>query len=195
MGATHNPKRRAPYLPQASEGGIDAPLATREGPPTEEDHPAGGTTSPISPARRSATNDEGGSVLPDNLFEASKGSRSDLPRAADLSEQRKRIDEASAPLSRVGTAAGVERGDLPRLRDLHVVGQIGYGHILVDEPLAAWIVDQHVAHERALLDRLTDPEDERMPTTQSLLIPDVVELTPQDAAEAADCLEELSVYG
>jgi DNA mismatch repair protein MutL len=76
-----------------------------------------------------------------------------------------------------------------------VVGQIGSGYILVDEPLAAWIVDQHVAHERALLDRLTDPEDERMPTIQSLLVPEVVELPPQDAAEAADSLEELSVYG
>jgi DNA mismatch repair protein MutL len=89
----------------------------------------------------------------------------------------------------------VERGDLPRLRDLRVVGQIGSGYILVDEPLAAWIVDQHVAHERSLLDRLTDPEDEQMPTIQSLLIPEVVELPPQDGAEAAEFLEELSVYG
>ncbi len=75
------------------------------------------------------------------------------------------------------------------------MGQIGAGYILVDEPMAAWIVDQHVAHERALLDRLTDPEAEQMPTIQSLLIPEVVELEPQDAAQAADSLEELSVYG
>jgi len=84
---------------------------------------------------------------------------------------------------------------LPRLRDLRVVGQIASGYILVDEPLAAWIVDQHVAHERAILDRITDPEDEWMPTVQSLLVPEVVELSPRDAAEAADSLEELSVYG
>src|SRR5215204_3357374 len=69
------------------------------------------------------------------------------------------------------------------------------GYILVDEPLAAWIVDQHVAHERAILDRLTDPEDEWMSIVQSLLVPEVVELSPRDAAEAADSLEELSVYG
>jgi DNA mismatch repair protein MutL len=134
-------------------------------------------------------------MLPDSLFGTSKGSRSDPPRAPDLSEQLKRIEEASAPLSRAGSTAGVERGDLPRLRDLRVVGQIGSGYILVDEPLAAWIVDQHVAHERALLDRLTDPKDERMPAVQSLLVPEVVELAPQDAAKAADSLEELSVYG
>ena len=84
---------------------------------------------------------------------------------------------------------------MPRLRDLRVVGQIASDYILVDEPLAAWVVDQHVAHERALLDRLTDPEDGQMPTIHSLLVPEVVQLPPQDAAEAADSLEELSVYG
>jgi DNA mismatch repair protein MutL len=78
---------------------------------------------------------------------------------------------------------------------LRVVGQIGSGYILVDEPMAAWIVDQHVAHERALLDKLADPEDGQMPTVQSLLVPEVVQLPPRDAAEAADSLEELSVYG
>jgi DNA mismatch repair protein MutL len=76
-----------------------------------------------------------------------------------------------------------------------VVGQIGFGYIFVDELLAAWIVDQHVAHERALLDKLSDPEDGQIPTIQALLVPEVVQLPAQDAALAADSLEELSVYG
>jgi DNA mismatch repair protein MutL len=79
--------------------------------------------------------------------------------------------------------------------DLRVVGQIGSGYILVDEPMAAWVVVQHVAHERALLDRLTDSEGGQMPTLQSLLVPEVVQLSPRDAAEAADSLEELMAYG
>jgi DNA mismatch repair protein MutL len=193
-GRTTDSETSDSSLPTANESGIDAPVAAPEPHPTE-DHPAGGATSPISPARRAATNNEGGSGVPDSLFGASKSSRSDSSKAPNLSEQRRRIEEASAPLSRVGSAPGVERGELPRLRDLRVVGQIGSGYILVDDPLAAWIVDQHVAHERALLDWLTDPEDEQMPTIQSLLVPEVVELLPQDAAEAADSLEELSVYG
>jgi DNA mismatch repair protein MutL len=179
----------------ASEDAADAPLAAPERHPTE-DHPASETTSPIPPARRLASNNEGGSASPDRLFEASeKGPRSGPPKTPDLSEQRKRIEQASTPPSQAGSPARVERGDLPRLRDLRVVGQIASGYILVDEPLAAWVVDQHVAHERALLDKLTDPESEWMPTIQSLLVPEVVELSPQDAAEAADSLEELSVYG
>src|SRR5215204_3312375 len=194
-GSSTQSEISSPYSHPASESGAEAPLTVREPHPTEERHPVGGATSPISPRKRSTSSDDGSSILPHSLFGTSKGSGSHPPKVADLSEQRKRIEEASAPLSRVGSAPGVERGDLPRLRDLRVVGQIGSGYILVDEPLAAWIVDQHVAHERALLDRLTDPEDERMPTIQSLLVPEVVELPPQDAAEAADSLEELSVYG
>jgi DNA mismatch repair protein MutL len=59
-----------------------------------------------------------------------------------------------------------------------------------------WIVDQHVAHERAILDRLTDAEgDSGLPTTQALLVPEIVELSPGEAAAAAEHLGELGVYG
>jgi DNA mismatch repair protein MutL len=188
------PETPAATLPPATESGAEAPLAEPERRPTEN-YPANATPAPVPTARRLAGNEEGGSISSDSLFGASKSSRSHPPKAPDLSAQRKRLQQASAPLSRAGSTAGVERGDLPRLRDLRVVGQVASGYILVDEPLAAWMVDQHVAHERALLDRLTDPQDEQMPTVQSLLVPEVVDLPPQDAAEAADSLEELSVYG
>jgi DNA mismatch repair protein MutL len=182
----------------AGEGVADAPLAAPERRRPTEDHPANETASPVPPAERSAGNDGGGSNVQVGLFGAPEnGPMSDPPKVPDLPEQRERTEQASAPLSGAGPPAGggVERGDLPRLGDLRVVGQIASGYVLVDEPQAAWIVDQHVAHERALLDRLADPEDGRTPTVQPLLVPEVVRLPPQDAAEAADSLEELSVYG
>ena len=183
--------------PPTSEGGTDTPLAVPERPPTQDQLTPESTSS--VPLNKGSTggNNEGDSMAPDRLFAASeKSPRLEPPKAPDLSEQRKHTGQASTPLYQASSPASrVERGDLPSLRDLRVVGQIASGYILVDEPLAAWIVDQHVAHERAILDRLTDPEDEWMPTVQSLLVPEVVELSPQDAAEAADSLEELSVYG
>ncbi|MDP9439793.1 MAG: DNA mismatch repair endonuclease MutL, partial [Actinomycetota bacterium] len=194
-GRGRDPGTPGTYPGPANEGGNDASLTARERHPTEG-HPANGTHPSVPPGKRSTGTNKGGSIPSDSLFGTSRGSGAHPPNAPDLSEPRRRIQQASAPLSRVGSSApGVERGGLPHLRDLRVVGQIGAGYILVDEPMAAWIVDQHVAHERALLDRLTDPETEQMPTIQSLLVPEVVELTPQDAAEAADSLEELSVYG
>ena len=74
-----------------------------------------------------------------------------------------------------------------------MIGQLGAGYILVEDPESLWIVDQHVAHERVLLDRLNDSESPV--TVQSLLVPEVVELSPSEAERAAANLEELAVYG
>ena len=130
------------------------------------------------------------------------------PPAPDLNEVRERLTEASRPLSeapagqapveqRLDAPELPERGALPRLEDSRVIGQLAAGYILVEEPGSLWIVDQHVAHERAILDNLNDAEGgaESFATTQALLVPEVVELSPGEAADAAEYLEELAVYG
>jgi DNA mismatch repair protein MutL len=123
---------------------------------------------------------------------------------------RERLSEASKPLaesSLAGPAAGSlaeergrygelpERGALPQAapEELRVIGQLAAGYILVEESESLWVVDQHVAHERAILDRLHDSDSPA--TVQSLLVPEVVELSPGEAELAAASLEELSVYG
>jgi DNA mismatch repair protein MutL len=118
------------------------------------------------------------------------------PPAQDLREVRERLAEASRPLAeeRVPYGEVPERGALPALEDLRVIGQLAAGYVLVEEPeQAMWIVDQHVAHERAILDRLHDSDSPA--TMQSLLVPEVVELSPSEAEIAAASLDELSVYG
>jgi len=122
-----------------------------------------------------------------------------------LSEARERLSEASRPLA--GPPAGPlaeererygelpERGALPQAppEELRVIGQLAAGYILLEEPESMWVVDQHVAHERAILDRLNDSDSPA--TVQSLLVPEIVELSPGEAELAAASLEELSVYG
>jgi len=199
------------YAESGTSSGASAPLTregvTTAGAPTRavpeshptDDHPGSEEPLPLPPTEGPSSKDDDGSgsiSSADSLFESSDSPKvSDPPTLPSPSEQRGYTGQPPTPTSRPEYSDRVERGDLPRLRDLRVVGQIGSGYILVDEPLAAWIVDQHVAHERALLDRLADPEDGQMPSVQSLLVPEVVQLTPQDAALAADSLEELSVYG
>src|SRR5918997_1244777 len=131
------------------------------------------------------------------------------PPARDLHEVRNRLAEASSPLSgeipetapqeRFKAPELPERGALPSLEDLRVIGQLAAGYILVEELGSLWIVDQHVAHERAILDRLNSAEGGTagggFPTTQGLLLPAAVELSPGEATEAAEYLEELAVYG
>ena len=118
------------------------------------------------------------------------------PPEGGLQEVRERILEASKPLAeeRGRYEELPERGALPPLEDLRVIGQLAAGYILVEEPEGAlWVVDQHVAHERAILDRLHDSDSPA--TMQSLLVPEVVELSAGEAEVAAENLEELSVYG
>jgi DNA mismatch repair protein MutL len=130
----------------------------------------------------------------------------------DLAEFRERLSEASVPLSESGKEPALarepepagqgaplpERGALPPLEESRVIGQLAAGYILLEEPEGLWVVDQHVAHERVLLDRLTEAGGSEWggpATMQSLLVPEVVELSPGEAELAAEHLEELSVYG
>ncbi len=120
------------------------------------------------------------------------------PAAQSLQEARERMSEASRPLAENREPyqepyEAPERGDLPPLEDLRVIGQLAAGYILVEEPESLWVVDQHVAHERAILDRLNDSESPA--GVQSLLVPEVVELSASEAMTAAENLEELAVYG
>jgi DNA mismatch repair protein MutL len=124
------------------------------------------------------------------------------PAARSLREARERVSEASQPLAEIREPRqhpypepyeAPERGDLPPLEDLRVIGQLAAGYILAEEPESLWVVDQHVAHERAILDRLNDAESPA--GVQSLLVPEVVELSASEAMRATENLEELSVYG
>ena len=118
------------------------------------------------------------------------------PPAQDLREVRERLAEASRSLAEEHMPYGEvpERGALPALEDLRVIGQLATGYVLIEEPeQAMWVVDQHVAHERAILDRLHDSDSPA--TMQSLLVPEVIELSPSEAEIAAASLDELSVYG
>ena len=153
------------------------------------------------PTQRSHAQESFSIPAPTHDFVAER--RSDYsPPVRDMREVRERLAEASKPLSeatpqeRFDAPELPERGALPTLEHLRVIGQLAAGYILVEEPGSLWIVDQHVAHERAILDRLTDAEEgSPLATTQALLVPEVVELSPGEAAAATGHLEELAVYG
>ncbi len=205
--------RRAIGGEQEASGGASGSMPRRESveeePPSKEITPSPAIREKAAPTgsdyypssngsfARHGARGGGGAVFPP------KGpSPRDVPR---LDEAREKIREASVPLVEAlkdgeqngkespGEAfppSGVpERGALPRLEVLRVVGQIATGYVLVEEPGAVWVVDQHVAHERTVLDRLTDPGEGFAPTVQPLLIPEVVELPLSEAAEAAEYLD------
>lgn len=77
-------------------------------------------------------------------------------------------------------------GDLERLQ---VLGQLLDTYIVAESHKGLVIVDQHVAHERCLYERLRDARMDSSPPSQQLLAPVLVELAPQ-AAQAMDGMRD-----
>jgi DNA mismatch repair protein MutL len=62
------------------------------------------------------------------------------------------------------------------------VGQLLRGYLVAEAPGAAVLIDQHAAHERVLFDRILRRLERRQPSSQLLLIPHVLDLTPGQVA-------------
>jgi DNA mismatch repair protein MutL len=84
---------------------------------------------------------------------------------------------------------------LNRLGSLKPLGQLRESFILAAGDDGLWIIDQHVAHERVLFEKiLRDRQVERV-QRQRLLMPMLVELKPEQMVVFARIAEELEVNG
>jgi DNA mismatch repair protein MutL len=89
-----------------------------------------------------------------------------------------------------------EPGDLtPSLASLRPLGQIRESFILAVNHEGLWIVDQHVAHERVLFEKVLKQRAAQKVESQRLLMPLVLELTPAQQAIFAEISEELNQNG
>jgi DNA mismatch repair protein MutL len=83
----------------------------------------------------------------------------------------------------------------PALASLKPLGQIRDSFILAVNPEGLWIVDQHVAHERVLFEKILKQRAAQKVESQRLLLPLVIELTPAQQAIFADIADELAKNG
>ena len=85
--------------------------------------------------------------------------------------------------------------NLNHLRELKPIGQLRESFILATGPDGLWIIDQHVAHERVLFEKiLRDRQVEQM-QRQRLLMPLLVELKPEQMVIFTRIAEELERNG
>jgi DNA mismatch repair protein MutL len=84
---------------------------------------------------------------------------------------------------------------LESLATLKPVGQIRDSFILAVNPQGLWIIDQHVAHERILFEKLCKQRLAESPEKQQLLMPLIVELTPGQMAVFTEISDELTRNG
>jgi len=85
--------------------------------------------------------------------------------------------------------------DLESLATLKPVAQLRDSFILAVNPQGLWIIDQHVAHERILFERICKQRLAESPERQQLLMPLIVELTPAQMAVFAEISDELQRNG
>ena len=83
----------------------------------------------------------------------------------------------------------------PSLASLKPLGQIRESFILAVNHEGLWIIDQHVAHERVLFEKVLKQRAAQKVESQRLLMPLLLELTPAQQAVFAEISEELNHNG
>jgi len=84
---------------------------------------------------------------------------------------------------------------LESLATLRPLGQVRESFILAVNPQGLWIIDQHVAHERVLFEKILRQRMANSPERQQMLMPLLVELTPSQMAVFAEISDELNHNG
>jgi DNA mismatch repair protein MutL len=84
---------------------------------------------------------------------------------------------------------------VPALASLKPLGQIRDSFILAVNPEGLWIVDQHVAHERVLFEKILKQRAAQKVESQRLLLPLVIELTLAQQSVFAEIADELARNG
>ena len=113
---------------------------------------------------------------------------------------------AAIPLARApeaipdnGCAPALELEDaepsLSSLTTLRPLGQVRNSFILAVNEDGLWIVDQHVAHERVLFERILKQRAVQRVESQRLLMPIVLELSPAQQAIFTEIADELANNG
>jgi DNA mismatch repair protein MutL len=105
-----------------------------------------------------------------------------FPRPSD--EPTPTEDPVRTPIS--------DEPDIPLLR---VLGQVSSTYIIAEGPDGMYLVDQHAAHERILLEKVLKLYARGTAEAQQLLEPIVIDLTPEQLSTVEGARDELSQLG
>ena len=101
---------------------------------------------------------------------------------------------AERPITLPGTNPDAPVGGT-RLPVLRVLGQVSQSYIITEGPDGVYMVDQHAAHERILLERMIAEWQARAVSSQMLLEPLVLELAAQEREQVEQHLAALQRIG
>ncbi len=111
-------------------------------------------------------------------------------------QQEQLIASSTAP---VESPAGETTFAAPRpgtkLPPLRVLGQLSQSYIVTEGPDGMYLIDQHAAHERILLERMVAALQARASLSQLLLTPVRLELAPAELGAIEDHMRQLQQIG
>ncbi len=81
------------------------------------------------------------------------------------------------------------------LPPLRVVGQLSQSYIVTEGPDGMYLIDQHAAHERILLERMVAALQTHTPISQLLLTPIILDQAPTEVEAIEDHLHDLEQIG
>jgi len=128
------------------------------------------------------------------------GARGDELGAGDGGREAWRPNEnVVAPLvdarGGVGAGEGITPQQSRRIPPLRVLGQLLQSYIVAEGPEGLYLVDQHAAHERILLERMLAALRAKTPISQLLLTPVRFELAPRELEAIEEHLQQLEQIG
>ena len=127
----------------------------------------------------------------------SGGARLDLPVESEFRGDASARSSTLSPITDAlrRSTSSEEEPTLSSLGTLKPLGQIRNSFILAVNEEGLWIVDQHVAHERVLFERVLKQRAAQKVESQRLLMPIVLELSPAQQAVFAEISDELAHNG
>jgi DNA mismatch repair protein MutL len=117
------------------------------------------------------------------------------PASGPILESRNGSSSCGGSLLAYEDATGDPGGVPIALASLKPLGQVQNSFIIAADPSGLWIIDQHVAHERVLFERILEQREARQVESQRLLMPLIVTLTAGQQAVFAEISDELRRNG
>ena len=184
-------------MPGAPEDVVYAPreVVESEGAPSTDDVERFSLRAPVVPPSvgRFAFGDQG--IAVGYQTEQREGSSCGSEGAADVDALG--VGEAPACAESVGaggSGSGAD-GTLNALATLKPLGQLRDSFILAANDEGLWIIDQHVAHERVLFEKILRAREVEQVQRQRLLMPLLVDLLPAQMVSFAAIARELDLNG